>query len=589
LSGTSGLGDAEVMRSRHALPLALLALSMPGCLIDRSAIGGDDAGGGGIDAYLDPSVDASLDAARPPDTNTDAWLDPSLDAWAPDAFVPPPDAWAPDAWTPDAFGADAWAPDAWAPDAFSCMPRCEGNVLVACDGSRTTCVACGTSDAVAEPHCLELVPSNTGSVDLTGRADEVNLTSVVTWDTSTCNSGGLSGVAREIGHEVTVEGVDLCVVLTNRFTLSGELRVVGDRSLVIVARDRIDITASGVLTVASLNDESTGTCGRDVIGAGAQPMSAAQAGQNGVAGSTGSFNPDSGGGGGGRCGGGGRGGDGLGADGLGDAAGGDGGSGAAVDDLVPLVGGTPGGNGFGRVGEGGAGGGAVQLSAPRVSVLGQILAHGAGGLGGGLENAGRRRGAGGGGGSGGAIHLEGARAHARRGLDARCPRRWWWRAGLLERERGRRRPLRHLDGGARDHRRLGRGMRRHRARRHGWFGRERRRDRRRRLRRWRGRWRRRGLRAPAQPHREPRRGGRSERGLRARTHGAHGALTRCADRSRFPFPIARRYARGLCRCRSRRWTRRASTSASARRRSRVRCGASSVCASACRSTRSAGR
>jgi hypothetical protein len=394
------------MRSRHALPLALLALSMPGCLIDRSAIGGDDAGGGGIDAYLDPSVDASLDAARPPDTNTDAWLDPSLDAWAPDAFVPPPDAWAPDAWTPDAFGADAWAPDAWAPDAFSCMPRCEGNVLVACDGSRTTCVACGTSDAVAEPHCLELVPSNTGSVDLTGRADEVNLTSVVTWDTSTCNSGGLSGVAREIGHEVTVEGVDLCVVLTNRFTLSGELRVVGDRSLVIVARDRIDITASGVLTVASLNDESTGTCGRDVIGAGAQPMSAAQAGQNGVAGSTGSFNPDSGGGGGGRCGGGGRGGDGLGADGLGDAAGGDGGSGAAVDDLVPLVGGTPGGNGFGRVGEGGAGGGAVQLSAPRVSVLGQILAHGAGGLGGGLENAGRRRGAGGGGGSGGAIHLE---------------------------------------------------------------------------------------------------------------------------------------------------------------------------------------
>jgi hypothetical protein len=395
LSRTLGLGDAETMRPLHALSLGLLALTSSGCLIDRSDIGGSDAGAGDLDAYLDPAIDASLDAARPPDANLDAWLDPSLDAWAPDAFVPPPDAWA-----PDAFGADAWAPDAWGPDAFSCTPRCDGATLVACDGARTPCVACGTSDAIAEPHCLELVPSNTGSVDLAGRADDVNLTSVVTWDTTACDSGGLSGIAREIGHEITIEGVDTCVVTTNRFTLSGELRVIGSRSLVIVARDRIEIAASGILSVASNNDESSVTCTRGAAGAGSR----ASGDGVGAAGARGSdtYAPDSGGGGGGFCGVGGGGGDGEGG-----AVGGDGGAASGAGDLIPLIGGVAGGNGSGRVGEGGAGGGAVELSAPRVSVLGRILAHGAGGLGGGIEPGGRLQGAGGGGGSGGAILLEG--------------------------------------------------------------------------------------------------------------------------------------------------------------------------------------
>lgn len=387
------------MRQLLASTSLLFAASLAGCLIDRGAIGG-----GGEDAAIDPSIDARvvIDAAPEPDANLDAWLDPTIDAFRPDAFMEPPDAWAPDAWTADDAWAptDAWrAPDAWAPDAAVCTPRCEGNVLVGCDGTRTTCVACGSSTSLDAPHCLTLVPSNTGSVDLMARADDVNITSVVEWNTTDCDSGGLSGVAREIAHEIRLEGVDLCVVLTRSFTVSGELRATGDRALVIVASERIEITASGILTVASHNDESTLTCSRRPGGAGAR-TGGAGVGGNGVAGDH-DYIPDSGGGGGGHCGLGGSGGDGGGG-----AVGGGGGGIVGPDDMVPLQGGSAGGNGNGRVGEGGRGGGAVQLSAPRVIVNGRILAHGAGGLGGDNETGGRRQAAGGGGGSGGAIHLE---------------------------------------------------------------------------------------------------------------------------------------------------------------------------------------
>lgn len=263
-----------------------------------------------------------------------------------------------------------------------------------CDGTTSACVACGVSTAVTEPHCLQLVPSNAGTVDLYSGSVPVNISSVVTWDTTNCGSG-LAGYPASIGHRVTVEGVNLCVVLTSSFTVSGELRVWGDRALVVLARDAITVT--GMLTVASHNNEAASPCSAGFTGAGAR--SGARSGSDGAA-VSGEYQPDTGGGGGGFCGSGGRGG--RSTEG---GTGGAGGIGASAEDMVPLVGGFGGGNGNGAAGEGGAGGGAIQLSAPTVTISGRIVAHGAGGRGGDTGGT-RNLGAAGGGGSGGAIHLE---------------------------------------------------------------------------------------------------------------------------------------------------------------------------------------
>ncbi len=402
------------MRGRLALALLVSSASIAGCVIDRSPLGDDPADSGGIDAFSDPRVDASLDAPldtpRPADANTDAWMDPSIDAWAPDAFVELPDAWAPDAFV---VGADAWAPDA-PPDAFvppdACMPRCDGDTLVTCDGARTGCAACGTSAVDATPHCLAIVPSNTrvGHVVPVAAMDAV-IDGTVSWDTSSCNRGAMrvgDGSRQLDASQFDVfmppGGVSVCIFSAPRFELTAGARVTvrGSRPLVLVARDSIVIRPGAVLSVGSANDETTRACALSSAGAGARTGTLDSAGDPGVTG-TGTYNPDSGGGGGGFCGAGGRGGNGDGGV-LGGAAG------LRIDHvgLVPLLGGSPGGNGSGRVGEGGHGGGAVQLSASTILIDGEIVARGGGGLGGGVESGGRLQGAGGGGGSGGAIHLE---------------------------------------------------------------------------------------------------------------------------------------------------------------------------------------
>lgn len=377
--------------------LVLLSSAVTGCLIDRSALGAGDA-------RVDPGLDASADASRSPDANRDAWLDPSLDAWAPDAYVEPPDAWAPDAWGADAWAPDAWMPDAGRPDASTCAgPLCTGNELVACDGSRTSCFACGVSPMNPAPHCLDLIPSNVGTLDVTARADGVTVDGeTVEWNTGNCDSGHTPATGGNVPgaqvHRVSAGGVDVCVVRasTLRVINGGMIVAVGSRPLIVFALDEIFVDATSTISVASRNDESSTTCAADIVGAGSMP---AHPGADGAAG-TDTYSPDGGGGGGGFCGAGGAGGNGSG--------GGSGGLAGVVRpslSLVPMVGGARGGNGSGPTGEGGHGGGALQLSAGRVRIDGAILAHGAGGLGGGT-GGGRRAGGGGGGGSGGGVHLE---------------------------------------------------------------------------------------------------------------------------------------------------------------------------------------
>lgn len=391
-------GDADAMRPLVPPPLALLALS--GCLIDRSAIGVGEAVGG-LDAFLDPSVDASLVAPRPPDASLDAWLDPRFDAWAPDAFVPPPDAWV----------SDAWAADAWAPDAFRCTPRCDGATLVACDGTRTPCVACGTSVAVGEPHCLALVPSNTppGYAVSTDRSaiEAVFPADSFQWDTSRCRREDLRIGSRQFHDSqvriATVGGVEVCIVGARRFELDPGTRlyVEGSLPLVLVASESFVLPSGAIVDVSSFNEP--GDCSRTAqVGPGAR-SSGSGAGGDGRA-ATAEFG-DGGGGGGGFCGLGGAGG-------MGNLVSGAAGGGRVGGPSVALAGGFPGGRGSpdSRGGAGGAGGGALQISAPRITFGGVIDARGQSGRGG-AETA-----SGGGGGSGGAVLLEALVLEASAGL-----------------------------------------------------------------------------------------------------------------------------------------------------------------------------
>ncbi|MFO0714659.1 MAG: hypothetical protein U0353_32760 [Sandaracinus sp.] len=381
------------------LALAPLVLALPsaasvtlgGCLVDRTALDGRDGGTNDPDVYVAPGTDADLDAPARPDATSDAWLDPTFDAWQPDAWAP--DAWVPgpDAWT----GGDAWAPDAFSPDAAAMCtePHCEGDELVACDGTRTRCGLCETGPA----RCVELVPSNvpTGFVfNATALATDIAVSGTVTWNTGNCDSAHIavdSGGAPMmlLSHpDQPGSAGEVCLFAANSFTFTAgaNVQVIGTRPLVLLARDRIELATGAVLSAASPNTPG-GNCALDRTGAGS--------GTGGNVGADGTGN-DGGGGGGGFFGLGGDGGDGGG-------TGGGGGAGSAPSSmtLVPLVGGADGGSGHGGTGGfAGPGGGAIQLSAPRITLHGVVEAFGGGGGGGSAMNAG------GGGGSGGGVHVE---------------------------------------------------------------------------------------------------------------------------------------------------------------------------------------
>lgn len=253
-----------------------------------------------------------------------------------------------------------------------------------------------------------------GAVDAVFDANEFK------WDTTRCSpdalrTAGGSELHRRQVITATIEGAGVCVVVAPRITfVSGaRLQVVGNRSLVLYAREEFDLPAGAVISVASYNEGSGTDCGDVVVGAGATVPGTHGAGGAGMSSGSGMAIGDGGGGGGGFCGRGGAGGTGGDLT-SGAASAGAGGAAAPSMTLVPLRRGSPGGAGghnFMSDGTpGGPGGGAVQISAPILRMHGTIEAFGASGRGG----AGTA--AGGGGGSGGAVHLEALRLETDRGV-----------------------------------------------------------------------------------------------------------------------------------------------------------------------------
>lgn len=334
-----------------------------GCLVDRSPLTGgevrEDAGEGEADvterpdAYVEPGVDADLDAFEP------------------------------DAYSEDAFSADAYAEDAYAPDA--CVVRCDGRSLVTCEGSpserRDECkLGCGDAPS---PHCLQMVTSNLGSATIFDTAtSDLIVGEATTIDTTTMGA-----------RRTQRDGSEVAVLVYGRVTIGGALRIVGPVPLVLIARD--EITIGGSIDVSAMGG-TPGPGGR----AGATSVGAMASGPgNGRGGQHEGTYEDGGGGGGGQCGTGGRGGDG------GGGRGGDGGGRTdAAGDPETLRGGGGGGAGNGDFGVGGSGGGAVQLSTRgTITIGGQVLARGSNGDEG---RGGGNWGSGGGGGAGGWILLE---------------------------------------------------------------------------------------------------------------------------------------------------------------------------------------
>lgn len=186
---------------------------------------------------------------------------------------------------------------------------------------------------------------------------------------------------------------ELAVLRVGSFaTATGEVRVIGERALVIVSAG--DVVIGGTLNAGAAES----TPGAGGYGPGAGP------GSGGNGGSRGSYS-DSGGGGGG-----------YGTDGLrgghaeGGSAGGGGGGGTYGGPRIPVLeggsGGGRGGNGGCQDNEGGAGGGAVQIYSATMIRIDGILSAGGGGGGRGPGCSGSNAGAGAGGGAGGALLLQ---------------------------------------------------------------------------------------------------------------------------------------------------------------------------------------
>jgi hypothetical protein len=217
------------------------------------------------------------------------------------------------------------------------------------------------------------------------------------WDTSRCRRDDLRIGSRQFHDSqvgaATVGGVEVCIVGARRFAFDPGTRlyVRGDLPLVLVAAESFVLPSGAIVDVSSFNDPRD--CSRTVqVGPGARAAGPGVGGDGRAA--TAEFG-DGGAGGGGFCGLGGPGG-------TGNLVSGAAGGARAASALVPLVGGFRGGRGSPdrEGGAGGAGGGALQISAPRLTLEGTIDARGQSGRGG------APTGSGGGGGSGGGVHLE---------------------------------------------------------------------------------------------------------------------------------------------------------------------------------------
>jgi len=293
-------------------------------------------------------------------------------AAAADAPIGAADARVVDARISDAPVGDARAN---AGDASICAstPRCDGDVLVGCDGSRTTCLS-GCDATSSPPACWILTPSNIqpdacdepgdGILDLTAGPQALS--------TDSCTS---------VVHQL--RGPDLCVMKYAQIIVAAgaEVTFAGARAPVLVATDIMQI--GGILDVSAHGRVALGGSSADQLAGRGDDVATV------------------GGGGGGHA--------------LRGGNSGETDGGAPIDDLgaTPLIpGGWGGGAGCtdpdctGGV-LGGAGGGAIQIVACGDLDLGdafEVLAGGGGGQGGLSQVIGGTGGAGGG--AGGAILIE---------------------------------------------------------------------------------------------------------------------------------------------------------------------------------------
>jgi hypothetical protein len=182
---------------------------------------------------------------------------------------------------------------------------------------------------------------------------------------------------------------DYALLFTNTFTVLSPVKVIGASSLIVVAEDRVVVSATIDLSAvgptpgpgALSSGPGAGGAGQSVFHIDLRRSSGGGGGGHGLAGAAGGTNSLPAGAGGATYGG--------------------------MGPTAPLVGGSRGGDGgfsTGGPGAGGGGGGALQISSAisiHVTSTGEIKAAGGGGRGGGGGNWG-----GGGGGSGGQILLE---------------------------------------------------------------------------------------------------------------------------------------------------------------------------------------
>lgn len=222
-------------------------------------------------------------------------------------------------------------------------------------------------------------------------------------DTTTGAITGAGGASLDIAcSDATLGGRDVCALWAASFELDAELRVFGDRPLVLIASGELRVRSDGAILAGS-GDFG----GVDAAGPGANPPDCAASGA-GMAGGDFEDNDKTTSGGGGGGGFASRGGDG------GTGRSGQASRGRAGDSMAAapgaLRGGCPGGDGgtSPESGAGGAGGGAVYLASlsARVRIDGRVDAAGGGG-GGGSFIQGTSEGGGGGGGSGGMIVIDG--------------------------------------------------------------------------------------------------------------------------------------------------------------------------------------
>jgi hypothetical protein len=291
-------------------------------------------------------------------------------------------------------------PDAWT-DCF-----CSGAALM-CPQANETCAA--TCLATPDPHCSQLIPSNTIDRALVAQVStKITVSAATAIDAGTgAITGGVtraSGTGLKSGiYYAQVGNLGVFVFDELEVTTGITLRVFGSRPAVFLVAKTVRVT--GIIDVSG----DQGTISEPGAGGGKGGVGAAVAagcGPGGAGTKSGTEFSDSGGGGGGGGALGGRGG-------KADAEnGGTGGAACIPLTLEPLVGGSGGGvgaQGTANEAEGGGGGGALQISSlEQIIIAGTIDVGGSGGQGGRGDTSGtvKNAGGGGGGGSGGALLLE---------------------------------------------------------------------------------------------------------------------------------------------------------------------------------------